>query len=530
VQTSRRPSAARAKSAKRGGHSRSLRRLAAFGLSLCLAGTLALAVASAGGSTAAPATASSSLAATRVRDLPPPARSLMARRQDRRADAERLTAFPATVTASGGRVRLRASVRDAVRCHFHAAGRVRLLRATRRCSSSAASITIRVPRNGAGVRRRYVVYLTVVSRRGARRTIRDVILQRREATAPGGNGRTPGETAASGTHTSGSQASAPQSAGSSAADQSGSGGQGSAPLVTNQPAGENVQPGSPVTLAASASGTPAPSVQWQVSADGGTTWVDTASSFVASAADSGRQYRAVFSNSAGTVTTNPVTLTVAPLSTTNFSGYIDYAGSGQSFTSVSAAWTVPTVTCQPGETSWAAQWPGIGDATTVQQDGTETDCENGSPVYWAWYEMYGDSAVNNGYAFPLPGNTYPVSPGDAMTGSVSVSGSTWQLSLGDLTANWSFSIQFPSPAGGLSQGSAEWMVEDPDGCVPQCQTLAQYSPVQFASATATENGQGGPISAFPATALQIVQNSTLLSAPAVLDPTGDGFTDSWYAS
>jgi hypothetical protein len=73
------------------------------------------------------------------------------------------------------------------------------------------------------------------------------------------------------------------------------------------------------------------------------------------------------------------------------------------------------------------------------------------------------------------------------------------------------------------------MVEDPDGCVPQCQTLAQYSPVQFTSATATENGQGGPISAFAATALQIEQNSTLLSAPAALDATGDGFTDTWYA-
>ncbi|MGD1052128.1 MAG: hypothetical protein ABR947_13755, partial [Solirubrobacteraceae bacterium] len=356
MQTSRRPSAAGAKFAHRDGHSRSLRRLAAFGLSLCLAATLALTLAGAGQPTAAPATAGSSLAATRVRDLPPPARSLIARRQDRRADTELLTAFPATVTASGGRVRLRASVRNAVRCHFYSPGRVRLLRATRRCSSSVASITIRVPRNGAGTRRRYVVYLTVVARRGARRTIRDVILQRRDAAAPGGKGGTAGETAASGvhTHSSGSQGSGPQT-GSSAAGQSvgtaGSGGQDSAPLVTTQPAGENVQPGSPVTLAATASGTPAPSVQWQVSADGGTTWVDTASSFIASAADSGRQYRAVFSNAAGTVTTNPVTLTVAPLSTTNFSGYIDYAGSGQSFSSVSAAWTVPTVTCQPGETS-----------------------------------------------------------------------------------------------------------------------------------------------------------------------------------
>jgi hypothetical protein len=447
----------------------------------------------------------------------------MAHRQGRRADAERLTAFPATVAAAGGRVRLRARVRNASRCHFYSAGRVRLLRATRRCNPGSASITIRVPRNGTAAGRRYVVYLTVVSRLGAHRTVRDVIVQRSRKTAASGPR----------TRSSGSQVSAQQTAGSTAPGQSaganGLSAQAASPVVTTQPAEQSVPPGSSVTLAASASGTPSPSVQWQVSDDGGATWLDTDPSFVASAADSGHQYRAVFTNSSGIATTNAVTLTVAPITTTNFSGYIDYAGSGQTFTSVTASWTVPTVSCQPGETSWAAQWPGIGDATTVQQDGTETDCDGGTPVYWAWYEMYGDAAVNNGYAQALPSVTYPVSPGDAMTGSVSVSGTTWSLSLADATANWSFSTQFASPPGGLSQDSAEWMVEDPDGCVPQCQTLAQYTPVQFTGATATENGQGGPISAFPATGLQIEQNSTLLSAPGALDVTGDGFTDSWYA-
>ena len=446
----------------------------------------------------------------------------MAHRQGRRADAERLTAFPATVAASGGRVRLRARVRNATRCRFHAADRVRLLRATGRCTSGLASITIRVPRNSTDAGRRYIVYLTVVSRLGARRTVRDVILQRSPARQPGAAGHT---TAATGGSTgSGKTAASGQSAGANAPSA-----QAASPVVTTQPVDQSVPPGSSVTLAASASGTPAPSVQWQVSSDGGATWLDTGSSFVASATDSGRQYRAVFTNSSGIATTNAVTLTVAPIATTNFSGYIDYAGSGQTFTSVSASWTVPTVSCQPGETSWAAQWPGIGDATTVQQDGTETDCDGGTPVYWAWYEMYGDAAVNNGYAQALPSVTYPVSAGDAMTGSVSVSGTTWLLSLVDATANWSFSTQFASPPGGLSQGSAEWLVEDPDGCVPQCQTLSQYTPVQYTAATATENGQGGPISAFPATALQIEQNSTLLSAPGALDATGDGFTDSWYA-
>jgi hypothetical protein len=227
--------------------------------------------------------------------------------------------------------------------------------------------------------------------------------------------------------------------------------------------------------------------------------------------------------------TAAVTLSVIPESTTNFSGYIAFAAPGESFTAVSASWTVPTVTCQAGATSWAAQWPGIGDGTSVEQDGTETDCFSGVPTYWAWYEMYGDPAVNNGYAVPLPGSSYPVAPGDAMTGSVSLSGTTWLLTLADTTQNWTFETQIASPTPGLSQGSAEWMVEDPDGCSPQCQTLAQYSPVQFSRATATASGLTGPISSFPLTVMEIDQNSTQLATSGPLNATGDGFTDTWLA-
>jgi hypothetical protein len=187
---------------------------------------------------------------------------------------------------------------------------------------------------------------------------------------------------------------------------------------------------------------------------------------------------------------------------------------------------VPTVTCQAGETSWAAQWPGIGASTSVEQDGTETDCFNGEPDYWAWYEMYGDPAVNNGYAVELPN---PVAPGDEMTGSVSLSGSTWLLTLADATQNWTSQTPIASPTPALSQASAEWMVEDPNGCSPQCETLAQYTPVQFSGASASADGQTGPISSFPSTAMAMDQNSTLLAGLGPLDATGADFTDSWLA-
>ncbi len=485
-------------------------------LSLCLLAACALLVSSAaapGGSAPAKGAPAGVATAHRQRLAPPPAPAkTMARRQTaRRANAERLVATPSTLPASGGTVRLRARVRSATICRFSAAGELRTLPSTKSCRSGLASVTVRVPRNRSNSPRRYTLYLTVGKLHGARRTVRQVIVVRRRRTTSGSS-TLAGVTAASGVNGPAATLAAV-----------------GAPVITSQPTDQSVAAGAPVSFSAAASGTPAPDAQWQVSADGGATWAQTSPSFAASAAENGDEYRAVFTNSLGTATTAVVTLSVAAEQTTNFSGYISFASPGQSFTAVSASWTVPTVTCQPGQTSWAAQWPGIGDGSSVEQDGTETDCFNGVPSYWAWYEMYGDQAVNGGYAVALSGSTYPVQPGDAMTGSVSLSGTTWLLTLSDATQNWNSETQIAQPTPGLSQGSAEWMVEDPNGCSPQCDVLAQYSPVQFSHASATGGGLTGPISSFPLTVMEIDQNSTLLATSSQLNATGDGFTDTWLA-
>ncbi|MBS1807706.1 MAG: hypothetical protein JST84_05905 [Acidobacteria bacterium] len=91
-----------------------------------------------------------------------------------------------------------------------------------------------------------------------------------------------------------------------------------APTVTSHPANQSSTVGGSATFTAAANGTPAPSVQWQVSADGGanftnipgaTNTVLTVSSLAPS--DNGKRYGAVFTNSCGTVTSNPATLTVS---------------------------------------------------------------------------------------------------------------------------------------------------------------------------------------------------------------------------
>ena len=91
-----------------------------------------------------------------------------------------------------------------------------------------------------------------------------------------------------------------------------------APVVTTQPLSQSVVSGSTATFTAAASGTPTPTVQWQLSTNGGATWVNitgwTATTETSGALypfENGWEARAVFSNSAGTATTNPAVITVA---------------------------------------------------------------------------------------------------------------------------------------------------------------------------------------------------------------------------
>ena len=73
---------------------------------------------------------------------------------------------------------------------------------------------------------------------------------------------------------------------------------------------------------ATASGNPAPNVQWEVSTDGGssfstiTTATSTSYSFAADPRDNGYEYEAFFRNSQGSVTTSAATLTVDSVSVT----------------------------------------------------------------------------------------------------------------------------------------------------------------------------------------------------------------------
>ncbi len=93
------------------------------------------------------------------------------------------------------------------------------------------------------------------------------------------------------------------------------------PLVTTQPVSQSAPQGSSLTFSASAIGNPAPTVKWQFSTDGGTSWSDSPPPFGTFptfdigplySVYSGWQVRAVFTNTLGTATSDPATITVTP--------------------------------------------------------------------------------------------------------------------------------------------------------------------------------------------------------------------------
>jgi hypothetical protein len=319
--------------------------------------------------------------------------------------------------------------------------------------------------------------------------------------------------------------------------------------ITEQPQSEDVASGYPVSFTATASGSPAPSIQWQVSTDHGQSWSNIAGatattySFYAAADQNLNEYQAVFTDALGTATTEPAILGVNYALTSNWSGYASVLN-GFQYTSVSGTWTVPSVNCPGPSDSSSSQWVGIDGAAsdTVEQVGTYSDCagNNGTtPTYGAWYEMLGDGSVGGGAQVNVTsGNSYPVAPGDTMTAIVSVNTSDqWTLTISDSTSPrvWSFTAP-PITWNAPEQASAEWIVERPESCIGgRCTltSLADFGSATFTNASATANGTSKSIEALDSMPIEMIRSdtdSTLLAGPPTLNTAGDGFTEQWDAS
>ena len=157
-------------------------------------------------------------------------------------------------------------------------------------------------------------------------------------------------------------------------------------------------------------------------------------------------------------------------SSSNWGGWDNTGGT---YTSVSAEWVQPTITCSKRETSYASFWVGLdGDGSnSVEQTGSEGDCVRGTPKYYSWYEFYPAYPVN--YS-----NT--VKAGDQFSASVTYSSGTYTLVLSDSTQGWTHRTTGTAPSG--LNASAEVIAEAPSsnrGVLP----LANFGTMSFTNAT-----------------------------------------------
>jgi hypothetical protein len=197
-----------------------------------------------------------------------------------------------------------------------------------------------------------------------------------------------------------------------------------------------------------------------------------------------------------TLTTSPVsTFPTLPVTTpqnisVNWAGYVvqtsfDSPENG-AIDAVEAVWDVPAVDCSgtQGREFSSAFWVGIDgfSSVSVEQIGTDSDCVQGNPVYYAWYEVYPRDSVTLDLT---------LRPGDRVHAKVSYRGSQqFIFSLTDITTNQSVSITETSTI--AERSSAEWIAEAPvyrHRILP----LSDFGPVEFLNASVTVKGTIGPI-------------------------------------
>lgn len=97
-----------------------------------------------------------------------------------------------------------------------------------------------------------------------------------------------------------------------------------APTITKSPQSVSLLVGERWTFQTAATGTPSPTVYWQISRNGGTTWYNmfahTNPNYTvvsATSADNGIELRAVYTNSAGSAKTAPAVITIEPATSTS---------------------------------------------------------------------------------------------------------------------------------------------------------------------------------------------------------------------
>jgi hypothetical protein len=138
-----------------------------------------------------------------------------------------------------------------------------------------------------------------------------------------------------------------------------------------------------------------------------------------------------------------------------------YAVTGTDFTQVQGSWVVSAVDCTKTPNTDSSEWVGIDgwSSNTVEQTGTDADCNGKTPFYYVWYEFYPLNTVVI--------NDVSIAAGDKFSASVIYDGDNeYTVSITNDTTGQSFSkeVAFKGADGSgvPPRNSAEW-IEEMDG-------------------------------------------------------------------
>lgn len=177
----------------------------------------------------------------------------------------------------------------------------------------------------------------------------------------------------------------------------------------------------------------------------------------------------------------------------NWAGYRATTQDGSGFTRVTGSWTEPSANCS-STAGHASFWVGLGGSSdgsgALEQAGTAVDCDDaGNATHSAWYELLPAPPVQL---------DLKVSPGDHMSASVDVHGSSVTITVSNATTGQHVTKTAAMTDTQPDVTSAEWIAEAPSqcdssgGCEPL--PLADFGKVGFTNATATSSGHTGTVS------------------------------------